>query len=180
MEKKLSLGFARVTGMLDDFTGVNVRSKAEQTGQGRAGKKGWGLLCVDKTLYLWLGHADNQGGQTQIAWSNDHARTWTFADWKLAEFGMMGFINFGQNNAGARDGFVYAYSHDGPLADTPADHFILLRAPKDRLTLRDSWEFYTGQDASGQPVWSPDIKLRAPVFKNPDACLRSAMTFVRP
>jgi hypothetical protein len=128
--KKLSLGFARITGTPDNFTGVNVRSDAEQLGQGRAGKKGWGILCVEGVLYLWLGHANNKGATAQLAWSRDHAKTWTFGDWTFAEFGLMGFVNFGRNYAGARDEFVYAYSHDGPHADTPADRFILMRVPK--------------------------------------------------
>ncbi len=138
VEKKLSMGFARVTGAPDDFSGVNIRSAAEQLGQGRAGKKGWGLLCVDGVLYLWLGHADNQGATAQLAWSRDHAKIVDVRRLEaFAEFGMMGFVNFGKNYAGARDDFVYAYSHDDPRADTPADRFILLRAPKDKLTSRD-------------------------------------------
>ena len=180
VEKKLSMGFARVTGTPDNFTGVNVRSAAEQLGQGRAGKKGWGMLCVDGVLYLWLGHADNQGATAQLAWSRDHAKTWTFADWKFAEFGMMGFVNFGRNYAGARDDYVYAYSHDDPRADTPADRFVLMRAPKDKLTERAAWEFFEKLDAAGQPVWTRDIDERGGVFQNPGACLRSAMTYCAP
>lgn len=179
-KEKLSLGFARVTGTPDKFAGANVRSPGEQLGQGRDGKKGWGILSVEGTLYLWLGHADNKGGQTQLVWSRDHAKTWTFADWKFAEFGMMGFVNFGKDYAGARDGYVYAYSHDGPLADTPADHFILMRAPKDKLISREAWEFFVKIDANGQPQWSHDITQRGPIFQHRDACLRSAMTYCAP
>jgi hypothetical protein len=77
---KLSLGFVRVTGGPDRFQGTNIRSDDEQYGQGRAGKKGWGMLSVDGVLYLWLGHANQQGAHAQLAWSHDHARNWTFAD----------------------------------------------------------------------------------------------------
>jgi hypothetical protein len=180
VERKLSMGIARITGMPAKFHGENVRSSAEQLGQGRDGKKGWGLLCVDSTLYLWLGHADNHGATEQLAWSKDHAKSWTFADWKFAEFGMMGFVNFGRDYAGARDDFVYAYSHDDPRADTPADHFVLLRAPKDKLTERGSWEFFVKLGANNQPMWTPDIRERGAVFHHPGACLRSAMTYCAP
>jgi hypothetical protein len=180
VKPKLSLGFARVTGTPDKFAGENVRSPSEQLGQGRNGKKGWGILSVEGTLYLWLGHADNKGGQTQLAWSRDHAKTWAFAEWKFAEFGMMGFVNFGKDYAGARDGYVYAYSHDGPLADTPADHFILMRAPKDKLTSHEAWEFFVNMDTNGHPQWSRDITQRGAVFAHRDACLRSAMTYCAP
>ncbi len=180
VKPKLSLGFARVTGDPASFKGVNVRSAAEQMGQGRAGKKGWGILCVQGVLYLWLGHADNQGGMSQLAWSKDHGTTWTFADWKFAEFGMMGFVNYGKDYAGARDEHVYAYSHDGARADTPADRFILMRAPKDRITSREAWEFFVKTDAGGQPEWSADAAQRGAVFQHRDACLRSAMTYCAP
>ena len=63
----------------------------------------------------------------QLAWRRDHSKTWTFADWKFAEFGIMGFVNYGRNYA-VRDDYVYAYSHDDPHADTPADRFVLMLA----------------------------------------------------
>jgi hypothetical protein len=173
--RKLSCGFARITGRPDNFVGTNVRSRNEMFGDGRKGKKGWGLLSVGGTLYLWLGHADEAGAAAQLAWSKDHAKTWTFADWKFPEFGLVGFVNFGKNYAGARDTYVYVYSHDGPRADTPADRFVLLRVPKDRISDRSAWEFLESVDG-GQPAWSADIRRRGAVFNGRDGCLRSAMT----
>ena len=70
-------------------------------------RKGGGILCAGGVLYLWLGHADQYGGQAQLAWSTDRARTWSFADWKFAEFGLIGFVNFGRDYAGARDNYVF-------------------------------------------------------------------------
>jgi hypothetical protein len=180
VERKLGCGFARVTGSPEDFAGVNIRSPAEQLGQGRNGKKGWGILCVDGVLYLWFGHADEKGGAAQLAWSRDHARTWTFADWQFPEFGLVGFVNYGKNYQSARDEWVYAYSHDGPLADTPADRFVLMRAPKDRLTERNAWQFFAGLTPGGRPRWTRSIARRGAVFTNPDGCLRSAMTYCAP
>jgi len=178
--KKLSMGFARVIGGPDDFQGINIRSPAEQLGGGRSGKKGWGLISVDGVLYLWIGHADRKGGQAQLAWSRDHARTWTFADWRFPQFGLMGFVNFGRDNANARDDYVYSYSHDGPLADTPADRFILMRAPKERITEKKAWEFFERLDENTQPVWTNDLTRRGAVFRHTDGCLRSAMTYNAP
>ena len=93
---------------------------------------------------------------------------------------MVGFVNYGRNYAGARDEFVYAYSHDDPRADTPADRFILMRAPKSRLTERAAWEFFAKHDAFGQPVWTHNSDERGAVFENEGACLRSAMTYCAP
>jgi hypothetical protein len=177
VERKLSCGFARVTGVPPDISGVNIRTPAEQLGSGRNGLKGWGILGVGDTLHLWFGHADKKGGAARLAWSTDQAGTWTFADWTFEEFGLLGFVNFGRGYQGARDDFVYAYSHDGPLADTPAGQFVLLRAPNDRLKQRTAWEFFAGLDSSGQPRWTRDIAGREGVFHSPDSCLRSAMTY---
>lgn len=176
-KEKLSCGFARIEGLPPRFRGMNVRTPAEQLGQGRDGLKGWGALAVDGSLYVAFGHANKKGGETQLAVSNDLARTWRFFDWKFVEFGLLGFINFGRGYAGARDGYVYAYSHNGPLADSPADDFVLLRVPKARLAERAAWQVFAGKDAAGQPRWSSDFAARQSVFHNIDACLRSAITY---
>ncbi|TWT47904.1 hypothetical protein KOR42_41020 [Thalassoglobus neptunius] len=178
LEEKLSLGLVRIDGSPTDFSGVNLRSPTiEQRGQGRNGRKSWGILSVDGVLCLWLGHNNLQGGESTLAWSEDHGGTWSTVDWKFEEFGLMGFVNFGRDYQGARDEFVYAYSHDGPNADSPADHFVLMRAHKDHLLKRDAWEFFVRRDANQQPVWSKRIDERGPVFEHPDSCLRSAITF---
>lgn len=175
--EKLSCGFARITGGPEDFIGTNLFSLGEQPGQGRNGLKSWGILAVDEVLYLWFGHADKKGGGAQLAWSRNQARTWSFADWSFPEFGLVGFINFGRGYAGARDNFVYAYSHDAAKADAPADRFILMRVPKNRLPERAAWEFFAGCDVAGLPGWSKDLNRRAAVFEHPDGCLRSAITY---
>ncbi|NLX99202.1 MAG: DUF4185 domain-containing protein [Rhodopirellula sp.] len=175
---KLSLGLARITGMPHDFRGVNLRSKSiEQFGDGRNGRKGWGLLSLGGVLYLWMGHADCNGGQAQLAWSVDHGMTWKLAEWRFAEFGLVGFINFGKDYTGARDEFVYAYSHDGPRADGPADRFILMRVAQDQIGRREAWQFFVRCDEQNRPVWSHDIGRRGAAFEHHDACLRSAITY---
>jgi hypothetical protein len=63
---KLSLGFAKV-----------------QTGDGAAGKKASGMLMVNGILYMWVRNVDLNGNQSQLAWSSDHAVTWTWSSWKF-------------------------------------------------------------------------------------------------
>lgn len=178
VREKLSLGLARVTGPPDDFKGTNIRSSIEQYGSGRRGKKSWGLLSVEGTLYMWLGHADGAGATSQLAWSDDGGKSWSFADWRFDEFGLIGFVNFGRDYEGARDNYVYAYSHDGPRADTPADRFVLMRVPKDRVPDRNAWDFLARVDV-GEPVWTSDVEERGAVFTHEGNCLRSAMTYNR-
>ena len=161
--EKLSMGFARVEGRPDDFSGINIRSSGERKGDGAAGAKASGMLMVDGVLYLWVRNT----GNAQLAWSADHARTWTFG-FKLEEsFGSAAFLNFGQNYAGARDGYVYAYSQDGASAYETNDGVVLARAPKGRMRERGAWEFWAGDGK-----WSKDVAARQVVLRFPGHCQR--------
>jgi hypothetical protein len=173
---KLSLGFARIEGAPDDFRGVNLRSPTgeQPKGDGKSGLKASGILMVDGALYLWARNA----GNARLAWSADHAKTWTWADWKLTRsFGCPSFLNFGKNYAGARDAFVYVYSHDSDSAYAPADRLVLARVPKDRIRVRDAYEFFKGLDPGGSPVWSRDVDERGAIFTNPGRCYRTLVTY---
>jgi CubicO group peptidase (beta-lactamase class C family) len=173
--KKLGLGIARVEGGPDDFTGINIRAPTvENTGQGIEGKKASGMLMVDGVLYLWIRNA----GNSQLAWSADHGKTWQWADWKFTtSFGCPTFLNFGKNYADARDEFVYVYSPDGDSAYVPADRMVLARVAKGKMKQRDAYEFFTGLDGKGQPLWSKEIADRGAVFTHKNRCFRSGITF---
>lgn len=175
LQEKLSLGFARITGGPTNFQAANLRSPTgEARGDGPAGKKASGLLCVDGVLYLWARNA----GNAQLAWSADHGATWTWADWRLRpSFGCPTLLNFGRNYDGARDGFVYVYSPDSDSAYQPADRMVLARVPKDQLRRREAYEFFQGLDARQQPVWTRDIARRGAVFTHPGRCGRSSVSF---
>ena len=173
--EKLSLGLVRVTGEPFDFAGTNLRAPSlEQTGHGPTGRKASGLLMVEGVLYLWARNAQN----SQLAWSEDHGNSWTWADWKFTtSFGYPTFLNFGKNYAGARDDFVYVFSHDNDSAYEPSDRMVLARVPKGSILQRAAYEFLTGLDADGAPIWSEDISRRGAVFTNPGGCYRSGISF---
>jgi hypothetical protein len=173
--EKLSLGLAHVAGPPSAFTGTNLRAPTvEQKGSGRAGKKPSGLLMVDGVLWMWVRNA----GNAQLAWSADHGRSWQWCDWKFStSFGCPTFLNFGQNYAGARDGYVYTCSQDAEDAYTAADRMVLARVPKDRLANRSEYEFFRSLDAQEQPVWTKDIGERGAVFTHPGRCYRSGISY---
>jgi CubicO group peptidase (beta-lactamase class C family) len=174
--EKLSLGLARVEGGPEDFIGVNLRSPTgeQPRGDGPHGKKASGLLMVDGVLFMWVRNAAN----AQLAWSRDHARTWTWADWTLTtSFGCPSFLNFGKNYAGARDDYVYVYSHDSDTAYKPADRLVLARVLKDRIAVRSAYEFYRGRDSEGNPAWTSDVNARGAVFINPGRCYRTQVSY---
>ena len=174
-EKKLSLGLAQIEGSPEDFTGVNIRSETgERTGQGAAGFKASGMLCVDGVLYMLVRNT----GNAQLAWSDDHARTWRWCDWNFeTSFGAPTFLNFGKDYAGARDDYVYVYSLDSDSAYAPSDRMVLARVPKDKIRLRGAYEFFRGRDADGRPLWTSDVRERGAVFVHPGACYRSGITY---
>jgi hypothetical protein len=177
VEKKLSLGLSRVEGHPPEIKGINIRSQIEEPGDGRRGRKSCGILMVEGTLYMFLRNADRQGKQSQLAWSKDRGKNWTEADWRFETLGYPTFLNFGRNYAGARDEFVYLVSHDSPDAYEPADRFILMRVPKDRMAQRDAYEFFMNRDQQGQPVWTKDIDKRGAVFEHPGRCYRSGISY---
>ncbi len=176
--EKLSLGFARVIGDPEDPRGENIRSvTGEQVGDGRSGRKASGMLMVGERLYLLVRNAAN----AQLAWSYDHATTWTWADWRFeTSFGCPTFINFGRNYAGARDEFVYALSFDSDSAYQPADRMVLARAPIEGITEQAAWEYFAGLNAAGAPTWSPNVADRAAIFEHPGRCYRSGLTYCAP
>lgn len=173
--EKLSLGFARISGRPPDFTGANLRSPTgEAYGDGAQGKKANGLLCVDGELYLLARNC----GNAQLAWSNDHGATWTWADWRFTNsFGCPTFLNFGRDYAGARDEFVFVASPDSDSAYEPADRMVLARVRKDRLRDRDAYEFFVRLGTEGEPVWSTNIAQRGAVFMYPGQCYRTGLTY---
>jgi hypothetical protein len=173
-DRKLSLGFARIEGGPEGFVGVNVRSPTgERVGDGSAGAKTSGLLSVDGVLYMWVRNLEN----AQLAWSPDDGRTWEWGFRFQESFGSPTFLNFGSDYAGSRDDFVYVYSQDGPSAYEPDDRVVVARVPKQRIRERDAYEFFSGNDVSGRPRWSGEVRERAGTFEYRGSCRRSEVIF---
>jgi CubicO group peptidase (beta-lactamase class C family) len=177
INQKLSLGLARVEGVPENFIGVNIRSPTlEQKGDGKAGKKASGILMVDGIVYMWVRNA----GNSQLAWSDDQGRTWTWSNWKLApSFGCPSFLSFGPNYAGSRDDFVYIYSPDSDSAYDAADRMVLARVRKNQIRERGAYEFLKtiGRD---YVIWSSDIGERCSVFSHKGKCYRGNISYNAP
>ena len=172
---KLSMGFASVVGPPDAFQGSNIRSPSgEDLGDDVRGKKASGILMVDGVLYLLARNA----GNAQLAWSDDYARSWKWADWKFTNsFGYPIFLNFGKNYEGARDGFVYIYSHDSDSAYESADRMVLARVPKDGIRDHGAYEYFKRVSDWGDPFWTKTIEERGAVFSHPGHCFRAGITY---
>ena len=174
-KEKLSLGIVKVIGSPPDFRGVNVRTESgERAGQGAQGAKASGMLCVDGVLYMLVRNV----GNSQVVWSSDHGKTWTWCDWKFTvSFGCPTFLNFGRNYAGARDEFVYIYSPDSDSAYKPADRMVMARVAKDKIKEQGAYQYYKGLDNKSGPIWTKDISNRGALFVNPGKCYRSGISY---
>ncbi len=168
LEKKLGMGFARIARGPEDFHGVNIRSDGERTGDGASSPKASGILMVDGVLYLWVRNV----GNAQLLFSKDRAKTWQWGFKMQTGFGSPAFLNFGRDYAGAREGFVYTYSQDGPSAYESDNGVVLARVPKTRIIERAAWEFYEGLDGEGRALWTRDVSRRGTVFAYPANCGR--------
>ncbi len=171
---KLSLGIAKVEGNPPNIKGTNIRSSTgERVGQGKYGPKASGMLMVDGVLYMLARNA----GNAQLAWSEDHGKTWKWADWRFDEsFGCPTFLNYGKNYEGARDHFVYVYSGNENSAYKIADEMVLARVPMNQIRNKSAYTYFIGLK-SGAPVWSEDVNRRQPVFTNPGRCYRSGISY---
>ncbi|MGH9675013.1 MAG: serine hydrolase [Bryobacteraceae bacterium] len=169
VERKLSLGLARITGSPQSFQAANLRAEsAERIGDGARGEKTSGMLMAGGVLYMWVRNT----GNAQIAWSKDRGRTWRWGFRFEESFGSPAFLNFGKNNGGARDSFVYVYSQDGSSAYESDDRLVLARVPRREITSKDAYEFFAGFDAAGRPHWTRRLDERAGVFSFPGHCQR--------
>lgn len=168
IKEKLSMGMAKITGGPENFKAENLRAPTiERKGDGKRGAKASGALMVDGVLYMWVRNVEN----SQLVWSEDRGRTWTWGFKFDTSFGSPAFLNFGRNYAGARDGYVYTYSQDGPSAYESDDGVVLARVPKEKIRDRSAYEFFVRLKA-GKAEWSRDIALRGPVFTFPGLCQR--------
>jgi len=175
VERKLSMGLARITGTADDFQARNLRSPTgEFLGDGSKGPKASGLLMVNGTLYVLLRNTKN----SQLMWSDDHGLSWTRCDWRFeTSFGYPTFLNFGRNYSDARDEYVYVYSHDADSAYDRADRMVLARVPTKRIRDRHAYRFFERLNDDGEPVWTDNVARRGAVFSNPGGCYRSSVSY---
>lgn len=144
---------------------------------------GYGIVCVGATLYHFLTCATNHGfgypfRGAKLLYSRDHGDSWLLHDgkpiylrerdpsreamffWQEEEdyaFSNIEFLQCGRNNELAKDDYVYLYSPNGRYH---MHELNCARVPRDRLTDRAAYEFFTELNRDGGAGWTKDIGRR--------------------
>lgn len=178
-ESESGLDVEKFSGGPTDYTIAKVNHMNDYLGWGGNGPKPCGMICVDGVLYLafqnFLGmrkppHSlvSQHGSDAQIVYSTNHGGSWTPSLRTIGgpmfvghKFGGPSFVNFGQNNANARDGYVYAISSD---QWDNGSNLRLGRVAAGSIMRREAWEWVCAFSPLGEPAWSPDLDEAIPVL----------------
>jgi hypothetical protein len=178
-ESRDGLDAERFVGGPTDYTIEKCNSMNDYQGWGGQGPKPTGMICVDGILFLafhnLLGSRQGphslrsqHGSDAHIIYSADKGKAWTptlktidkpmFPGYK---FGGPAFVNFGKNNADARDSFVYAISSD---QWDNGSNLRLGRVPVDEITDGGKWQWVEAFEPSGEPAWTTQLDNAIPVL----------------
>lgn len=179
------LDVERIDGDAPSYTIEQINPMEDYVGWGGAGPKPTGLISIAGTLYLAFQNLTGKGDQetndavmnyghgydAHIVCSHDCGRTWSPAIGNISTpmfpgrlFGAPAFINFGKENAGARDSYVYAISGEGW---DNGNACRLARVPADQILNRSSWEWVSGFRSGHVPIWSREMDQATPVLWHP-------------
>jgi hypothetical protein len=179
IEGRVEFGVARVTGDHDNYEGFNrFGGKNPECPGGIRGKGHGAPLSIGGVLYAWFTpSASTEGFDTFILFrSRDRACTWTLLDAAFTRteehiaFGS--FVQFGKDYNLARDAYVYTVAVMVTdelrlnIVQRPGK-IILLRVPRLTIEDRGAYEFYAGQDSTGQPKWSANAADKVPIYEDP-------------
>jgi hypothetical protein len=180
-QKKDGLDFEMIKGIPPDYKIDKVNEMGAYFGWGGCGAKPTGLICIKNTLYLafqnmtgMVTNTDlaacevNHGYDASIVYSKDHGKTWTPDITKNKTplfpgriFAAPAFINYGKNNAGAVDGYVYAVSGEGWCN---GNHLRLGRVPSDSIMTAGAWQWVSGFTGNFIPQWTRNAFDAVPIL----------------
>ncbi len=178
-ESASGLDIEKFSGGPTDYKITKVHPMNDYLGWGGDGPKPCGMICVDGILYLAFQNMlrmkqppyslhSQHGSDAQIVFSNNKGAWWIPSLNTVAapmfpsyHFGGPSFIQFGQNNANARDSFIYAVSTD---QWDNGSNLRLGRVPADSIMRREAWEWVCAFKPSGEPAWSYELNDAIPVL----------------
>jgi hypothetical protein len=161
---------------------TQINPMVDFTGGGGWGPKPTGMISVRGKLYLavqnlrgWMppvrGRSSQHGTDAHILQSSDLGKTWSPGRQQITQpmfpgprFGGPAFINFGKDNDGARDTFVYAVSSD--QWDNGSE-IRLGRVPADAVVDAGAWQWVAGWNSDATPCWSKWLNDSIPILSAP-------------
>lgn len=179
---RVSLGFAKIEGSPEHFKGVNIWGGEAAQKPARFTGKCAGMISVAGTLYalINLQNRPEPYWDTTLAWSDDFGASWKKASWIFpgtnGAFRPECFLNFGRDNAGARDQYIYFY---GPNVNGQSGIYVG-RALQQKLRDKTAYEYFTGLDGHGDAKWSSNIEDRRPCFVDHNGVSLFSVIYDRP
>jgi hypothetical protein len=173
------LDVEKFSGEPQSYKITKVNPMNDYLGWGGDGPKPSGMICVKGILYLAFQNmlrtrippfslVSQHGSDAQIVYSTNKGAFWvpTLGNVDAPmfpghKFGGPAFINFGKDNANARDEYVYAVSSD---QWDNGSNLRLGRVAADRIMQRGAWEWVCAFNPSGEPAWSSDLEESVPVL----------------
>ncbi len=122
------------------------------------------IFSVGGVLYMYVAY-NQVWDVNSLLRSTDFGQTWQDQGVIFSasdNFSPGGVLQFGKDNQGAPDSYVYVYS-----ASSFADGVALARVDKNQLSNRSAYQFFSGFDGNGKPQWTSNAGQKQPVFTDP-------------
>lgn len=169
---RVSFGVARIEGAGASYTAFNRYGGLSPEFASALDGKTYGLICIGGVLYCWFTPLSDASGYASATLykSTDHSQTWSATSTQFVQaqgIGIPTICQFGQDYAGARDGYVYHYflnlTDTGTLTIQTGGDIMLARCLVADLETEANYEWYTGL-SGGVPTWSTTVANRVAVF----------------
>ncbi len=178
-ESRDGLDVEKLSGPPEAYTISKVHHMNDYRGWGGDGPKPTGMICVGGVLYLAFQNlrrtripphslVSQHGSDAQIVYSVLKGMFWVPALDSICSpmfpghsFGGPAFINFGKNNANARDDHVYAVSSD---QWDNGSNLRLGRVKADSIMRAQAWEWVCAFGPDGAPAWHGSQEEAVPIL----------------
>lgn len=185
-ELRSSLGVSRIEGEGRDWRGEDVwrGPKDDKTQFNEFAGKSWGMISIQGILYMWMvpdvpkgKNARDHFAYVELLRSINKGQDWEKAGWRFENnerLSIPTFLNFGKDNDGARDEYVYSYFID-PLGQSQPEDGLTYHKPGliylSRVHQNDLWtggkfafQWYAGNPGGGDVATWRTIREKQPVF----------------
>ncbi len=100
------------------------------------------------------------------AWNERSRKNITFFDEPDDCFSLLTMLQMGKGYELDKDGYIYVYAPQGSVEGT-MNQLAMFRVPKDKLLVRQEYEYFVSREPDGSAKWSRNIADRKPVYQFP-------------